>query len=76
MPSKNHRSNFIKTRKADKQAASANAMEVTYSCPKRNSEHVSALKTLIMRRLNRNLANYDRMSEKRLLDKIFGNLKN
>jgi hypothetical protein len=43
IPSKNHRSNFIKTRKADKQAASSNAMEVSYACLRRNSDHSSAL---------------------------------
>jgi hypothetical protein len=69
MPSKNHRSNFINTRKTERQAPLPDANEVSYFCPKKNSQD----KFILMKRLNRDLAKYDRMLEKQLLDKIFRN---
>src|SRR3989344_8720137 len=67
MPSKIHRSNFINARKIERQTPLSNAIEVSYLCPKKNSQE----KLILMKRLNRDLANYDRMLEKRLLDEIF-----
>ena len=71
MPSKNHRSNFINTRKTERQTPLSNALEVSYFCPQKISQD----KNILMKRLNRDLAKHDRILEKQLLDGIFRNSK-